>query len=142
MKKSVQALEKFKSYNCAQSVFATFAQDLNLDEITAMKLASGFGGGMACGSTCGAVTGAYLVIGMKHGHASSDFLEKNNTRELISKFNEKFVARHGSLLCKELIGCDISTPEGRVKAKEKNAFDEFCPDFVATACDILEKDFK
>lgn len=141
MKKSTLALKKFPSYNCAQSVFSTFAGDINLDEETALKLASAFGGGMACAETCGAVTGSYLVIGMKYGHTSTDILEKNNTKELIKKFNRKFKEKHGSLVCKELIGCDISTPEGQVKAKEKDAFNEFCPHFVASACDILEEDF-
>lgn len=141
MNKSTKALEKFSSYNCAQSVFSAFAEDLKLDEVTALKLSSGFGGGMACAETCGAVTGSYLVIGMKHGHASSDLVEKNNTKELIQKFNEKFVALHGSLICKELIGCNISTPEGQVKAKAKGVFAEFCPNFVASACDILEENF-
>ncbi len=141
MQKSKKALEKFPSYNCAQTVFSVFADELMLDEETALKLTSGFGGGMARAETCGAVTASYLVIGLKHGHASADLLEKNNTKELILKFNKKFVAKHGSLICKELVGCDISTPEGQVKAKEKNAFNEFCPHFVATACAILENDF-
>ena len=141
MKKSTLALQKFPSYNCAQSVFSSFADEVGLDEKTALKLSSGFGGGMACAETCGAVAGSYLVIGLKHGHHSTDVLEKNNTKELIRKFNAHFTAKHGSLICKELIGCDISTPEGQVKAKEKDAFNEFCPHFVATACDILENEF-
>ena len=141
MKKSQLAIQKFQSYNCAQSVFVSFAKDLNLNEKTALKLASGFGGGMACAETCGAVTGSYLVIGLKHGHNNADLLAKNNTKELIKKFNKQFVAKHGSLKCKELIGCDISTSEGQLKAKEKNAFSLFCPEFVASACDILEEDF-
>ncbi|MGQ7869027.1 C-GCAxxG-C-C family protein [Sunxiuqinia sp. sy24] len=141
MKKSSIALQKFSSYNCSQSVFSSFADELGLDQTTALKLASGFGGGMACAETCGAVTGSYLVIGLKHGHCNADLLEKHHTKELILKFNAKFKAKHGSLICKELIGCDISTPDGQVKAKEKDAFKEFCPQFIATACDILEEDF-
>lgn len=141
MKKSTVALKKFKSLNCSQSVFASFAKDLKLDEKTALRIASGFGGGMARAETCGAVTGAYMVIGMKHGHTNADLLAKNNTKELIMKFNERFITKHGSLKCKELLGCDISTPEGLIKAKEKDAFNEFCPLFIATACDILEEDF-
>jgi C_GCAxxG_C_C family probable redox protein len=141
MKKSTFALQKFQSFNCAQAVFSSFANELKIDENTALRLASGFGGGMARGETCGAVTASYLVIGMKHGHVNPGPLEKENTKMLIRKFNERFMSEHGSLICKELIGCDISNPEGHEKAKEKDAFNQFCPKFIASACDILEEGF-
>ena len=65
--------EQFSKFNCAQTVFCIFADDLGLDEKTALKIASGFGGGMACAETCGAVTGSYMVIGMKHGHPTYNY---------------------------------------------------------------------
>lgn len=141
MEKSSIALDRFHSYNCAQSVFSSFAEDLKLDKKTALKIASGFGGGMACAEICGAVTGAYMVIGMKHGHTNIGLQEKGHTKELIRKFNKQFISKHGSLKCKELLGCDISTNRGLKKAQEKDAFNEFCPQFVASACDLLEEEF-
>ena len=71
---------QFSQFNCAQTVFSLFAPDLGIDEKTALKIASGFGGGMACAETCGAVTGAYMVIGLKHGHAVSDPIKKAETK--------------------------------------------------------------
>lgn len=53
-------------------MFSLFASDLGIDEKTALKISSGFGGGMACAETCGAVTGAYMVIGLKNGHSTPD----------------------------------------------------------------------
>ncbi len=141
MKKSTIATGKFPSFNCSQSVFSSFSQELGIDEITSLKLASGFGGGMACAETCGAVTGAYMVIGMKHGHVENLPDAKAFTKSQVLKFNERFIARHGSLVCKELIGVDISTPEGKEKATNENLFNELCPKFVASACDILEEEF-
>lgn len=81
---------QFSKFNCAQTVFSLFAEDLEIDEKTALKIASGFGGGMACAETCGAVTGAYMVIGMKHGHATSNPEDKAHTKNLIKKFNTEF----------------------------------------------------
>ena len=46
--------EIFPGLNCSQTVFKLFAAELGLDEKTAVKIASGFGGGMACAETCGA----------------------------------------------------------------------------------------
>ena len=133
--------DQFSKFNCAQTVFSLFAPELGIDEETALKIASGFGGGMACAETCGAVTGAYMVIGMKHGHASSNPDEKANTKMLVKKFNEKFIAEHGSLICKKLTGFDISTPEGGAAASEASVFETRCPAFIKTSCKILEDEF-
>jgi len=133
--------DQFSKFNCAQTVFSLFAPELGIDEKTALKIASGFGGGMACAETCGAVTGAYMVIGMKHGHSSSNPDEKANTKMQVKKFNEKFIAEHGSLICKKLTGFDISTPEGGAAASAAGIFETRCPAFIKTSCKILEDEF-
>jgi C_GCAxxG_C_C family probable redox protein len=120
---------------------ALFAEDLGLDEKTALKIASGFGGGMNCAETCGAVTGSYMVIGMKHGHSSTDPKAKAKTKLLMKHFNEKFKTAHGSLICKELTGFDLSTPEGASAASKHQIHDTQCTGFIKTACDILEEEF-
>jgi C_GCAxxG_C_C family probable redox protein len=133
--------DQFSKFNCAQTVFSLFSQELGIDEKTALKIASGFGGGMACAETCGAVTGAYMVIGLKHGHATSKPDEKANTKMMVKKFNEKFIVEHGSMICKKLTGFDISTPEGSTAASEAGVFQNKCPVFIKTACNILENEF-
>lgn len=131
----------FPDYNCAQTIFNLFAPELGLDEITALKIASGFGGGMACAETCGAVTGSYMVIGLKHGHATTKPVDKTSTKDKIKKFNRSFLNKHGSLKCKELTGYDISTPEGSDLAKQTGVFQTKCPEFIKTACKIIEEQF-
>jgi C_GCAxxG_C_C family probable redox protein len=133
--------EVFPSFNCSQTVFYLFAPELGINEKTALKIASGFGGGMACAETCGAVTGSYMVIGMKHGHDTSDPDDKAYTKSLIKKFNEKFIAENGSLICKKLIGFDISDPEEAAAAREAGVFIKKCPVLIKSACKILEENF-
>ena len=139
--KSEKVDECFSNFNCAQTVFSLFASDLGIDEKTALKISSGFGGGMAYAETCGAVTGSYMVIGMKHGHSTSDSNEKANTKLQVQKFNKIFIEKHDSLICKNLLGCDISTTEGLSTVREKNLFKTMCPGFIKSACNILEEDF-
>lgn len=142
MKKSQLAIENFKNLNCAQSVLLTFAEDLKLDETTALRIALGFGGGMAMGETCGAVTGAYMVLGMKAQLTQKSLQEiKAETKAAVRKFNELFIAQNGSLVCKKLLGVDLSTPEGAALASEKNLFDTVCTKLVASAAEILEERF-
>ena len=139
--KSLLVDEQFSKFNCAQTVFSLFAPELGIDEKTALKIASGFGSGMNCAETCGAVTGAYMVIGMKHGHSTPDPDKKANTKMMIRQFNEKFKEAHGSLICKQLIGFDISTPECSAAAGKAGVFETHCPAFIKTSCRILESEF-
>lgn len=142
MRKSQLAVENFKTLNCSQSVLLSYAKELSLDEMTALKISAGFGGGMAMAETCGAVTGAYMVLGLKIPSEGKPIQEiKAETKAAVKKFNELFTARHGSLKCKKLLGVDISTPEGSAEANEKNLFDTVCSDLVGSAAEILEKEF-
>ena len=51
-------------YNCAQAVVVPFAEAAGIPEETAMRFASGFGGGMRRASVCGAVTGGLMALGL------------------------------------------------------------------------------
>ena len=142
MKKSQIAIENFKTLNCAQSVLLSYSGEFNIDEMTVLKIASGFGGGMAMAETCGAVTGAYMVLGMKVQTEGKSIQEiKAEAKAAVRKFNELFIVRHGSLKCKKLLGVNISTPEGSAVANEKNLFDTVCVDLVSSAAEILENNF-
>ena len=57
MSKADDAVATFdSSFSCSQSVLDAFAGDFGLDRDTAMKIASGFGGGMGrMASVCGAI---------------------------------------------------------------------------------------
>ncbi|MBN2461083.1 MAG: C_GCAxxG_C_C family protein [Candidatus Cloacimonetes bacterium] len=128
-----------EGYSCSQSVFSVFSVELGLDADTAMKIASGFGGGMArMANTCGAVTGAMMVLGLKYGSGKDKNAEiKENLYSLIREFSRKFQLKNHSLLCRELLGYDISTPEGHQIVKERGISAELCPQLVEDAVSIL-----
>ena len=91
------------------------------------------------GRTCGAVTGAYMVLGLAQKMSPENPRESlDRTYELMHKFNLEFEALHKSLICKELIGYDLSTPEGLAEARSKKVFTSVCPDFVRDSAKILE----
>jgi C_GCAxxG_C_C family probable redox protein len=95
---------------------------------------------MHCDQTCGAVTGAFMVIGLKYGRTRADDIEaKMKTAKMTNEFAKKFKARHGSIGCTELIGCNISTPEGFEEAKKKDLFKQFCPKYIISAAEILDE---
>jgi C_GCAxxG_C_C family probable redox protein len=129
-------------WSCAQSVLGVFCADLGLDRETALKLASGFGAGMARKQeVCGAVTGGIMAIGLKHGKASAEDKEAKEqvyrlTRELMADFEAEF----GSCLCRKLLaGYDMSTAAGQAKYKEDGLAEKVCRPCVRGAVRILEE---
>lgn len=140
-KKSEQAVEWFKNgFNCSQAVLGSYGREFGLDCEQAFKVATGFGGGMRMAETCGAVTGAFMVLGLKYGNTTADDKEsKAKTYERIVEYTRRFKARNGSVRCRELLGCDISTPEGMEKARKNELFDSVCPKMVRDAAEILEE---
>ena len=52
---------------CSQAVLSTFCEKYGLDKEMAQRISFGFNSGFRCAEVCGAVSGAVLVIGLKHG---------------------------------------------------------------------------
>lgn len=141
MDRPEHAKELFLSgYNCAQSVLLSFANDLKFSKELAQKLAAGFGSGMGKQQeTCGAVTGAIMVLGLLKGE------EVNNNEELkassygaVKDLIRDFVAEYKSTKCRDLIGCDLNTPEGSARFNEENMMERICAPCVIKAVKILE----
>jgi C_GCAxxG_C_C family probable redox protein len=141
MTRTETALSRFaEGFNCSQAVFAAFAGDLGLEQETALKIAAGFGGGMGCmGEACGAVTGAIMVLGLRHGVAMADREDKEQVYRQVIEFIQRFKSRNGTITCRELLRCDISTPEGLQRATDENVFTTMCPKFVRDAVEVLEE---
>ncbi|MBN1764908.1 MAG: C_GCAxxG_C_C family protein [Sedimentisphaerales bacterium] len=140
MNKIEQAVDNFHTgFNCAQAILGSYADRFGLECETAFRIAAGFGGGMRMGSVCGAVTGAYMVLGLKFGSSvAHDKKSKADTYEQVTDFTARFQAARGSVMCKDLLGCDISSPEGYQQARQNDLFNTVCPRMVQTAAEIIE----
>ena len=70
MNKADKAESLFRTgYNCSQSVYAAFAEELGITVEEAAKKASPFGAGFGkLREVCGAVTGMVMVIGDLYGY--------------------------------------------------------------------------
>lgn len=134
------AVERFKSgCACSQAVFGTYSPRYGLDENQAMRAAAGFAAGMRMAETCGAVTGALMVLGLAHcTDACRTADDRKAAYAAVLSFFEKFKERQGSLVCRELLGCDVATAEGHKMAVERGLFRSKCVDLVRDAALILE----
>lgn len=126
-------------FHCSQAVLAAFAEELGITEEQALKLGACFGSGMRKGEVCGACTGALMVLGLKYGHCKKGDMESCNRANAVNDgFLDAFRQCNGSYICNDLLGCDISTPEGAAYAIDRKLFTEFCPKMVESAVEITE----
>ncbi|MDF2905872.1 MAG: hypothetical protein K0R34_1193 [Herbinix sp.] len=142
MSKAENAVQCFnKGFNCSQAIFSTYCEQLGLDPVTALKVATPFGSGIArTAQTCGAVTGALMLIGLKYGkYLPEDDGSKEQCFQLAKEFSDRFTAIHGSVICCDLLKSDLSTPEGLQYIKENNLWDKVCPIFIHDAAILIEE---
>lgn len=125
---------------CAQQVFAHFSGRFGLQPEEAMRTAACFGSGMGQAATCGCVTGALMVLGLAHGCAGPCSRErKRNLYSRRDAFMTAFAGSHGGLLCREILGHDLTVPEERAIIMEKDLFTTVCAPLVCAACGLLEE---
>ena len=127
--------------NCCQAIIMTYGPEYGLSKDIGMRLCTGFAGGIARhGEVCGAVMGAIMILGLKYGMADeSEDKAMEKTYERVSEFINRFKILNGSIRCRDLLHCNLSTLEGRQIAKEKDLFKTLCPRFVKDSAEILEE---
>ena len=120
--------------NCAQAVFAAFADEFGLDEALAKCLACGLGGGVGrMREVCGAVSAAAMVIGMRLGP------DKMKAYPVIQDFCAKFKAETGSIVCRELLDGTGATAGGAPEARTPQYYAKRpCVELVKLAASLLE----
>lgn len=142
-----KAIELFKQgYNCAQSVFAAYADLYDIPEDFAFRLSASFGAGVGrMREVCGCVSGMSLIAGIKTGATEgTDHDTKAHNYAVVQEMAKKFKERGGgSIVCKDLLG--IKSAEGSSVPSERTQ--EYykkrpCVELVGIACDIIEETFE
>ena len=141
MNHSERAVELFvEGYNCAQAVAAAFGDLTGLDEKTAAKMASCFGGGMGrMREVCGAVSGMLMVAGVLYGY--DDPKATTEKRELYAQVQAmagQFREELGSIVCRDLLKNPPSDPNPTPRT-EQFYKDRPCARMVATAARIMDE---
>ena len=139
--KSDLATAHFHSgFNCAQSVAAVFCEKYGVDKNTVIKMCSGLGAGFRSGEICGAVSGAVLAIGLKYGqNIAEDKSAKDNCNAKTIEFMNLFRSKNESVVCKDILGFDLSVKEEYEQAQKQDLFKTTCVDMVVSAVELLEE---
>lgn len=135
------ALDYFaQKFNCAEAVLLGLAEANGFECGCIPRIATGFGGGFGgCGEVCGAIAGAAMALGLKFGRERPEDVEaKNALYANVQRLMDAFENEFGSVLCIDLTGCLMRTPEGMASAKERDLHNTLCPRFVAFAAETAQ----
>lgn len=143
MTKAERAVQLFADgFNCSQAVLTVFAEDFGIDEKLTLMLGTQFGGGARNAEMCGAVSGALMVLGLKYGHyRQGDTEQKSRAYAIAVDFTKRFKEANGSIVCRDLLGYDLTKAEDAAIIKEKNLFGTICPEMIKSAVEIIEEIF-
>jgi C_GCAxxG_C_C family probable redox protein len=138
-----KALQAFQNgANCAQAVVLAYCSELGMDEKTACRLASSFGGGIGrLREVCGAVSGMMMVYGLLRGYDDLHDPEAKkahyaNVQALANRFREE----NGSIICRELLDLhkDENSDPNPTPRDAKFFHSRPCMGFVQCAARILD----
>lgn len=141
MTKADEAIALYKQgFNCAQALLSVFAPDYGLNGDTALRLAQGFGAGIArTDNLCGQVSSPVMILGLRFGGTRADeTAAREKTFQAVGEFMRQFKERNGALTCTGLLGYNLSDPRQAAQAKERKAMAARCPGLIRDAAEILE----
>ena len=141
MDRGTLAAELFlQGYNCSQAVVLAFRDVTGLDDKTAARLSSAFGGGMGrMREVCGAVSGMFLVAGLLYGYDEpGDDLKKKELYTKIQDMAAQFRAETGSIVCREILKNPPTDPNPTPRTAEFYK-KRPCARMVKLAADVLSR---
>ena len=128
--------------NCSQAVFTAFSDVTGIDENTAARLSSSFGGGMGrMREVCGTCTGMFMVLGLLYGPSIGyDDKVKAEHYTRIQQIAEQFREIHGTIICRDLLkGLKVTSTPVPDKRTEEYYKVRPCIRFVRTAAELLNR---
>lgn len=127
--------------NCAQSVILAFNDLTGLDDKTALRISSPFGGGMGrLREVCGAVSGMFMVLGLLYGYEEPGEKDCNKMAlyKEVQALADKFREEVGSIICREILKNPPSDPNPSPRTAEFYK-QRPCARMVMTAARILDE---
>ncbi len=131
----------YGGYNCAQSVFAAFHEEMGLPEETALQLMVSVGGGVGgLREICGALTGAAMALNMIQKEIKQADLDyKKKMYALVQEKAAAFKAQYGTYICRELLELNDITPSSVPAARDAKYYEARpCGRYVEFAAKLVE----
>ena len=124
---------------CSQAILTAFGPSVGLDAEQAKTL-----GRPLCGinvgkfGVCGYISGAALLLGIVHDQAEEGASRRATTAS-VDTLCERFKAKNGHLRCKQLVGEDMATPEGKKAVQENGLVAKHCYAYGRDVAALLDE---
>ena len=141
MDHGMKAAELFmEGYNCAQAVAVAFCDVTGMDEKTAAKAVSPFGGGMGrMREVCGAVSGMFFVLGCLYGYDNAETgAPKKELYARVQGLAGRFREQCGSIVCREILKNPPTDPNPSPRTAEYYKTRP-CAMMVKTAAELMDE---
>ena len=139
-----RTVENFKKgYNCAQAVFATYADCFGMDCETALKMSSAMGAGVGrMREVCGAVSSMAMLAGLKEGNADpQDEAAKEHIYALVRRMSACFKEEYHTIICRELLGLESVEESARPSVRTTEFYETRpCAKIIECAARIIERE--
>lgn len=135
----------YQGYNCAQSVFTAFHEEMGLDEALALKLTTALGGGVAgMREICGAVTGAAMALSMLQGSIGPGDQEKKKALyATVQSVAGKFQQRYATVNCGRLLELNDIIPSPAPALRDAKYYEERpCGNYVEACARLVEEELQ
>ena len=138
------AISNFEQgYNCSQAVFMAYSDIYGIEQETAAKLATSFGGGMGrLREICGAVSGMFLVLGLQYPFTDTkDKTSKNTNYNAVQRTANEFKSVMGSYICADLLKLKHEPQNPESSERNKAYYNSRpCTRCVQVAAEIIGKE--
>ncbi len=124
---------------CSQAILTVYGEPYGVSPEQAKCIGRTFCGMISSRGweACGYVMGG--LIALAHQHNGPDEKEaREATKKAAFTFLEKVKEKYGSIKCKDLLGVDMATEEGRQKVQEEKLTAQICPSLGLEIATILE----
>lgn len=128
-------------YNCAQSVFAAYADLFGMDMQTALKMSSAMGGGIGrMREVCGTVAAMAMLAGLKEGNDDPENEEaKEHIYALVRQMSALFKEQQGTIICRELLGIEGMEESAKPSVRTPEFYaSRPCGRIITCASEIIE----
>lgn len=135
----------YGGYNCAQSTFAAFHEEMGLTEDDALKLMVSMGGGVGgLREICGAFSGAAMALNMIQKEISPKDPEyKQRMYALVQQTAEKFKQQYGTVICRELLEQNDIAPSPVPAKRDAKYYEERpCGKYVEALARLVEEELE
>ena len=131
-------LHRNNGLNCAQAIITAFGQNLEINSHTAKMLGRSLAGGIGHrADTCGYLTAGCLILAKAFDSADENQTRQDTFKAVAELFN-RFEKKRGSAACRDLLGADMSTDQGKKEIAEQDLVTKICKSHNGIGHDVAE----